>query len=75
MKLTETEKRICETYRQYDSDGFLHCCDCPLNVIDGFGLECYATIDGRSTQAKRLKRYDSEKELSDSTLQRLYGKI
>lgn len=68
MKLTEYEKKICEKYKKYDSEGYLLCGDCPLNLIVGFGMDCYATIDGRSTFAKRLKRYDSEESLQNITM-------
>lgn len=59
MKLTEKEKEICEKYSKPDKEGYVQCDKCPLNLCNDFyfGLECYATIDGRSVTAKNLKRY------------------
>lgn len=59
MKLTEKEKEICKKYGTQDKEGNVHCGDCPLNILDSYyGLECYATIDGRTKEAKELKRYE-----------------
>lgn len=59
MKLTEKEKEICKKYGKQDKEGNVHCGDCPLNILDSYyGLECYATIDGRTKEAKELKRYE-----------------
>lgn len=60
MKLTPKEKEICNEYGKRDEDGFVHCHECPLNLSNGFiyWLECYATIDGRTAEAKKLKRYE-----------------
>lgn len=30
MKLTEEEKKICREYSARDSEGFVHCRECPL---------------------------------------------
>lgn len=61
MKLTKAEKEICKKYSARDSEGFVHCDECPLNILDSYyGLECYATIDGRSVTARGLKRYEAE---------------
>jgi hypothetical protein len=56
MELTAKEKEICKKYRSRDDSGFVHCCDCPL-ALDHRYHECYANIDGRTENAKRLKRY------------------
>lgn len=60
MKLTPKEQAICDEYSQYDEDGRVRCHECPLNICDSYiqGLECYATIDGRTAEAKALKRYE-----------------
>ena len=59
MKLTKKEQEICKKYGSADENGLVHCDECPLNIVDSFsGLECYATIDGRTERAKRLERYD-----------------
>ena len=60
MKLTPKEQEICNEYSKRDEDGFVHCHECPLNLCNGFTywLECYATIDGRTAEAKALKRYE-----------------
>ena len=58
MKLTPKETQICKKYKKRDEAGYVRCYECPLNITDDFGLECYATIDGRSTRARGLKRYD-----------------
>jgi hypothetical protein len=59
MKLTPKEKEICEKYSKQDETGHVRCRKCPLCICDSYyaGLECYATIDGRTAEAKRLKRY------------------
>ena len=62
MKLTETEREICNTYGRQDETGHVQCDRCPLNLAgepEFFGLgplACYATIDGRTRIAKGLKR-------------------
>ena len=56
MKLTENEQKICDEYSKLDETGHVHCDACPL-VIDGYYLLCYANIDGRTKEAKNLKRY------------------
>lgn len=30
MKLTEAEESICREYGARDSQGYVHCCECPL---------------------------------------------
>jgi len=54
MKLTEKEKEICKRYTSLKK-----CPACPL-AIDKYLCRCYATIDGRTREAKRLKRYGKE---------------
>lgn len=55
MKLTPKEKEICKIYKARDKDGYVHCKECPL-VIRPYDLICYANIDGRTKEAKELKR-------------------
>ena len=62
MKLTENEKRICKKYSAYDETGHVHCYECPLAIHppmqNGYCMGvCYANIDGRTSEAKELKRY------------------
>lgn len=59
MKLTPKEQEICEEYSKHGEDGRVRCHECPLNICDSvfLGLACYATIDGRTAEAKKLKRY------------------
>lgn len=59
MKLTVKEQEICDQYGARDDDGYVHCADCPLCISNNFwqGLECYATIDGRTSEARKLKRW------------------
>lgn len=59
MKLTPKEKEICDEYSKRGADGLVRCHECPLNICNNYiqGLECYATIDGRSSKAKNLKRW------------------
>lgn len=59
MKLTPKEQEICDKYGALDADGYVHCNECPLNICDSYiqGFECYATIDGRTKEAKGLIRY------------------
>lgn len=54
MKLTENEQKICDKYSEY-KNGKVKCCKCPL-VIDQRYLLCYANIDGKTREAKELKR-------------------
>ena len=57
MKLNDKEKEICEKYSARDADGYVHCSECPLVIPGGvYDCTCYATIDGRSKEAKRLRR-------------------
>lgn len=62
MKLTPKEKAICRHYSKRRKDGKVHCYECPL-AIDHSVCECYATIDGRTKEAKELKRYDEFDQL------------
>ena len=64
MKLTDAEKKICAEFSQRDADGLVRCLECPLNLdylTHGYPC-CYATIDGRTLDAKSLKRYREEDE-------------
>ena len=59
MKLTKNEKTICKKYSSRDEEGLVHCNKCPLLVTstEANGLDsCYAIIDGRTKQARELKR-------------------
>ena len=60
MKLTPKEQEICKEYGKRGKDGKVRCHECPLNICNNYiqGLECYATIDGRTSEAKTLKRYE-----------------
>lgn len=60
MKLTPKEQEICKEYSKRDEEGYVHCFECPLNIGNNifYRLECYATIDGRTLEAKALKRYE-----------------
>ena len=60
MKLTEKEKEICERYSARDETGHVHCNECPLNIGYPARWEfmCYAIIDGRTSEARGLKRYE-----------------
>ena len=55
MKLTPKEQAICDEYSKRDEDGKVHCHECPL-CIDHLYALCYATIDGRTTEARQLER-------------------
>lgn len=55
MKLTPKEKEICKKHGARDKDGYVHCDECPL-VIRPYDFICYANIDGRTKEAKELKR-------------------
>ena len=59
MELTDKEKDICKRYSTRDKQGYVHCLDCPLrlptNEINT--VNCYAIIDGRTKEAKELKRF------------------
>lgn len=55
MKLTLKEQEICDKYRAFDKSNRVHCNKCPL-VISRAALMCYANIDGRTKEAKNLKR-------------------
>lgn len=57
MKLTEKEKAICREYSQYDETGHVRCGECPLEVDARYCI-CYANIDGRTREARELKRYE-----------------
>ena len=59
MKLTHKEQEICNEYSKRDEEGYVHCPECPLNICNNifYRLECYATCDGRTAMAKKLKRY------------------
>ena len=59
MKLTPAEKAICQKYSAYDKSGHVRCNLCPL-MISEYYLLCYANIDGRTREAKELKRYIKE---------------
>lgn len=58
MKLTPKEQEICDKYSAHDEEGYVHCSECPLSICNNYmcGLECYATIDGRTREAKKLVR-------------------
>lgn len=56
MKLTPKEQEICDKYSAYDETGHVQCKKCPL-VLDAKYCECYAAIDGRTKEARDLKRY------------------
>ena len=49
---------ICREYSQYDETGHVHCRDCPLAIgnPNAYDFTCYRTIDGRTKEAKELKR-------------------
>lgn len=58
MKLTPKEQEICDKYSAYDETGHVHCIECPLAIRkEYYNFECYVTIDGRTKEAKELKRY------------------
>lgn len=59
MKLTPKEQEICDKYSSYDETGHVHCTECPLTLDIKYCeyCECYATIDGRTKEARELKRY------------------
>ena len=63
MKLTEEEQRICDKHSAYDETGRVRCFACPLCISNnpGYGLECYATIDGRSRTARALRRFGGDR--------------
>ena len=63
MKLTKAEQQICRKYSRLDGNGKTHCLECPL-VLDYFGLVCYANIDGRTSEAKALRRYKEDSHAS-----------
>ena len=58
MKLTEKEKAICKKYSARDEEGLVHCGECPLslNHPESWDITCYANIDGRTAEARALKR-------------------
>lgn len=56
MKLTESEKAICKKFRKRDEKGFVHCCDCPLEVDSRYAL-CKANLT-----KKEWKEYHRESE-------------
>ena len=58
MDLTENEKAICREYSKRDEEGFVHCYECPLSLGDPneYDFTCYANIDGRTKEARELKR-------------------
>lgn len=62
MKLTANEKKVCKKYSEYDETCHVNCCECPLMIHppmkDGYCMGvCYANIDGRTKEAKKLNRY------------------
>ena len=63
MKLTEKEQEICNEYSKPDpTTRLVRCKECPLSLHKQDPwlwdcLDCYANIDGRSREAKELKRY------------------
>ena len=58
MKLTPKEQKICDEYSKFDEkEKKVHCGDCPLNIDHQLCI-CYANIDGRTSEAKQLKRYE-----------------
>ena len=58
MKLTPKEQEICDKYSAYDETEHVQCRKCPLAIREGYyNCECYATIDGRTKEARELKRY------------------
>jgi hypothetical protein len=59
VKLTEEEKKICKEYSKRGEDGLVNCRNCPLE-INRYSCKCYATIDGRTKEAKQLRRYGKE---------------
>lgn len=56
MTLTEKEKAICKEYRAKDEEMRVHCYECPLLLRHPSIYTCYANIDGRTKQARELKR-------------------
>lgn len=54
-KLTKQEQQVCAKYSARDEDGLVRCSECPL-VIDNYSHACLANTDGRSTEAKALRR-------------------
>ena len=58
MKLTANEKAICEKYGATDETGHVHCNECPLSLGNPeiYDFTCYANINGRTKQARELKR-------------------
>ena len=58
MKLTEKEKAICKKYSARDEEGLVHCNECPLSIgtPETWDFTCYANIDGRTAEARALKR-------------------
>ena len=58
MKLTSGEKKVCDEYNRQDETGHVRCFECPLNLSTGRrDFTCYANIDGRTSEARGLKRY------------------
>ena len=59
MELTDKEKDICKRYSARDEQGYVHCAECPLRLptTEIYTVNCYAIIDGRTKEAKELKRY------------------
>lgn len=63
MKLTDGEKKICEEYSKQDPvTKLVGCSNCPLALhkqdpLLWEYLDCYANIDGRSKEARHLKRF------------------
>lgn len=57
MKLTAKEQEICDKYGARDKiTGKVRCAECPLSIDHRLCI-CYANIDGRTAEAKGLKRY------------------
>lgn len=59
MELTDKEKDICRKYSTRDKHGYVHCMNCPLRLSTNEinTVNCYAIIDGRTKEAKELKRF------------------
>ena len=42
MKLNKADQKICDRYSKRDSDGFVHCKECPLVIGETRNLQCKA---------------------------------
>lgn len=58
MLKTNREKRICEKYRARDSEGHVHCCECPLRVREEFGDPYACRANCRYDRKKRAWVYE-----------------